>query len=143
MREFQLETDYTTLIAEVQHLNNAYDFRGGRLDQTGVGEPSYELIRPFAPCIKGVPFIVRTKQDILGKLLLTMERKGIWIPREPQRLLTQLTQQRCEPTQQGTLSFTHPTGTHDDLMWAFALAVFAYPGNLDWMGTVIGVKRAE
>lgn len=143
LREFQLETSYTAIIGTIRTLNNVYHFRGGRLDQTGVGEPLYEQIREFAPYIGGVTFTARTKQDILSKLLLTMERKDITIPREPQRLLTQLTQQRCEPTEQGTLRFTHPTGTHDDLAWAFALAVYAYPGNLDWMGMAIGVKRPE
>jgi phage FluMu gp28-like protein len=143
LREFQLEIPYTTVIGTIRTLNNTYNFRGGRLDQSGVGEPPYEQIREFAPYIKGVTLTARTKQDILTNLLLTMERKDITIPREPEHLLTQLTQQRCEPTQQGTLRFTHPTGTHDDLAWAFALAVYAYPGNLDWMGKAMGVKRPE
>jgi phage FluMu gp28-like protein len=143
LREFPLETPYSTVIDALRTLHAAYRFHMGNLDQTGVGEALYEQIREFAGYIKGVTFTARVKQDILGKLLLTMERKGVIIPREPERLLTQLTQQRCEPTQQGTLRFSHPTGTHDDLAWAFALSVYAYPGNLDWMGFGLGVRRPE
>ena len=143
LKEFPLETHYTTVIEAIKTLDKTYDFRGGRLDQTGVGEPLYEQVREFAPNIKGITLTARTKQDILANLLLTIERNAITIPQEPQNLLTQLTQQRCEPTQQGTLHFSHPSGTHDDLAWAFALSVYAYPGNLDWMTTCIGVKRPE
>ena len=115
LREFQLETPYSTVIANIQTLNAQYRFRGGYLDQTGVGEPAYEEVRKFAPTIKGIVLTARSKQDILGNLLLTMEHGGVTIPRDSPRLLTQLTQQRCEPTLQGTMKFTHPTGAHDDL----------------------------
>ena len=143
LRQFPLETPYTTVIATLQLLNSIYMFLRGYVDQTGVGEAPYEEVRKFAPCIRGITFTAKTKQEILGNLLLTMERKDVTIPRGPKQLLTQLTQQRCEPTQQGTYSFTHPSGTHDDLMWAFALSVYAYPGPTEWMNTVIGIRRPE
>jgi phage FluMu gp28-like protein len=143
LQEFALETPYTTVIATIHTLQNAYKFRGGRLDQTGVGEAPFEEVRKFAPTIQGIKFTAPIKEDILGKLRLKMEKHEVTIPREPQRLLTQLTQQRCEPTPSGNLKFSHPQGTHDDLAWAFALSVYAYPGNLDWMGMGIGVHRPE
>jgi phage FluMu gp28-like protein len=143
LQEFQLETPYTTVIATIHTLQAAYKFRSGHLDQTGVGEAPYEQIREFAPTIRGITLTTRVKQDILGKLRLKMENHEITIPREPQRLLTQLTQQRCEPTPSGNLKFTHPQGTHDDLAWAFALAVHSYHGPLDWMTMGYGVHRND
>lgn len=143
LQEFPLETPYTTVIETVRTLQAAYQFRGGRLDQTGVGEAPYEEIRKFAPTIQGIKFTAPLKENILSKLLLKMENHEVTIPREPQRLLTQLTQQRCEPTQSGNLKFSHPSGTHDDLAWAFALAVFAYRGSLAWMGMVLGVPHQD
>jgi len=143
LREFPLETPYPLVIGAVRLLNAEYKFRSGYLDQTGVGEALYQEIRQFAPIIKGATLTAKTKQDILGKLKLAMEHGEITIPREPQSLIIQLTQQRCEPTEQGTLKFTHPSGTHDDLAWAFALAVYAYRGPMDWMVMAIGVKRQE
>jgi phage FluMu gp28-like protein len=143
LQEFELETTYTTVIATTRTLQAAYQFRGGQLDQTGVGEAPYEEIREFAPTIRGITLTARVKEDILGKLRLKMEHHEITLPSEAQRLLTQLTQQRCEPTPSGNLKFTHPQGTHDDLAWAFALAVHAYHGPLDWMTTCIGVHRQD
>jgi hypothetical protein len=140
LREFQLETQYSSVIEAIRALDRQYEFRSGYLDQTGVGEAPYEEVRRFAPRIKGITFTIRSKQDILGNLKLTMEHQNVTIPRE-QRLLTQLTQQQCEPTPQGTLKFTHPAGSHDDLAWAFALAVYAYRGPTSWMGQVIGVPH--
>ena len=143
LREFPLETPYTAVIGTIRRLNETYGFRGGQLDQTGVGEAPYEEIKQFAPAIKGITLTPRTKEDILGNLLLTMEHKDVTIPKEPGTLITQLTQQRCEPTQSGNLRFSHPQGTHDDLAWAFALAVHSYHGPLDWMTTVIGVPHQD
>ena len=140
LREFQLETPYSSVIETIRVLDTQYTFRSGYLDQTGVGEAPYEEVRRFAPRIKGITFTVRSKQDILGNLKLTMEHQNVTIPRE-QRLLTQLTQQQCVPTPQGTLKFSHPIGSHDDLAWAFALAVYAYRGPTNWMGQVIGVPH--
>jgi len=143
LREFPLETPYTAVIGTIRRLNETYEFRGGQLDQTGVGEAPYEEIKQFAPVIKGVTLTPRTKEDVLGNLLLTMEHKDVTIPKQPRTLLTQLTQQRCEPTQSGNLRFSHPQGTHDDLAWAFALAVHSYRGPLDWMGMGLGVHRQD
>ena len=141
LQEFPLQTPYTTVIGMVRRLNQAYRFRGGQLDQTGVGEAPYEEIKQFAPYIKGITLTARSKEDILNKLRLTMEHGDLTIPIEPRTLLTQLTQQRCEPTPSGNLKFSHPQGTHDDLAWAFALSVHAYRGPLDWMTTLIGVPH--
>jgi len=127
LKEFELETPYSAVIGTVRTLNVAYRFMGGCLDQTGVGEAPYEQIREFAPTIKGVTLTAHVKEDILGKLKLTMENQKLTIPRDQQRLLTQLTLQQCEPTADGNLKFTHPQGTNDDLLWSLALAVYASP----------------
>jgi hypothetical protein len=99
LKEFKLETLCSTVTETVKRLDSEYKFYRGYLDQTGVGEAPYEEIRKSAPRIRGITLTPRTKQDILGNLRLTMEHKEITIPREPNQVLTQLVQQRCEPTQ--------------------------------------------
>jgi phage FluMu gp28-like protein len=141
LQKFPLETPYTAVIGTIRRLNQTYNFMGGELDQTGVGEAPYEEIRQFAPTIKGATLTPRTKEDILGNLRLTMEHGTITIPIDEKELLTQLAQQRGEPTISGNLKFTHPNGTHDDLAWAFALSVHAYRGPSDWMGMVFGAPH--
>jgi phage FluMu gp28-like protein len=125
LREFPLDTPYTAVIGAVRRLNEAYGFAAGCLDQTGVGEGPFEEIEQFMRAMEGVTLTAPVKEDILGKLRLVMEHRRLILPRDNSHLLIQITSQQCEPTSSGTLRFTHPTGTHDDCLWALALAVYA------------------
>jgi len=125
IKEFPLNTPYTTVIDHVSRLHQAYHFLGGYVDQNGVGEALYEQIKKFTTRIKGVNLTVQSKEDILGKLKLAMERKIIAIPGSNKTLLTQITSQQCKLLPSGNLQFTHPTGAHDDQLWALALANYA------------------
>ena len=125
LKEFPLDTPYTSVIGIVRRLNGAYAFSAGYLDQTGVGEGPYEEIEEFMPVMEGVTLTAPVKEDILGRLKLAIEQHRLIIPRDNSRLLVQITSQQCEPTMSGTLKFTHPPGTHDDCLWALALGVRA------------------
>ena len=125
LKEFPLETPYSAVIGTVRRLNEAYAFAGGYVDQTGVGEGPYEEIRRFTRRVQGVTLTAQVKEDIMGKLRLAMEEGRLTLPRDKPYLLVQITSQRCEPTISGTLKFRHPTGTHDDCLWALALSVYA------------------
>jgi phage FluMu gp28-like protein len=125
LKEFPLDTPYAAVIGSVRRLNDAYAFAAGCLDKTGVGEGPYEEIKQFMPEMEGVTLTASAKEDILGRLKLTMEHGKLILPRDSSRLLVQITVQQCEPTRSGTLKFSHPSGTHDDQLWALALAVYA------------------
>jgi len=125
LKEFPLDTPYTAVIGTVSRLKEAYWFRAGYLDQTGVGEGPYEEIKEFMPAMKGITLTAPVKEDILGRLKLNMEQHRLTLPRDNSALLVQITAQQCEPTKSGTLKFKHPTGAHDDCLWALALAVYA------------------
>jgi hypothetical protein len=109
----------------VRRLNEAYAFEAGYLDQTGVGEGPYEEVKRFMRVMEGITLTAPAKEDVMGKLRLAMEHRELTLPSDESRLLVQLTNQQCETTKSGTLKFTHPSGTHDDLLWALALAVYA------------------
>jgi hypothetical protein len=70
----------------------------------------------------------------MSRIRLAMEHRELTLSSDDSRLLIQLTNQQCEPTKSGMLKFGHPSGTHDDLLWALALAVYAdqdgLPSNL-------------
>jgi len=64
-----------------------------------------------------------------------MEQKRLTLPLD-RELLTQINEQQYrfsrssvkpteKPTETGTLTFYHPQGTHDDQLWALALATYA------------------
>jgi phage FluMu gp28-like protein len=125
LKELPLETSYTAVIGTVRRLNEAYAFAGGCLDKTGVGEGPYEEIRQFVRGMEGVTLTAQMKEDIMGKLKLTLEQGRLTLPRDNPQLLIQMTAQQCETTKSGTLKFSHPSGTHDDQFWSLALAIYA------------------
>jgi len=121
MHEFQLETPYNDVIQWIKHLRTIYRFTSGCLDQTGVGELPYENIKQFMPNIKGLTLTAQTKTTLMTELRLAMENHQLIIPQNT-HLLSQITSQQCKPSNSGQLLFTHPPQSHDDLLWALALA---------------------
>ena len=140
LKEFKLGTEYMDVINWVKTLNDVYQFRGGNLDQTGVGEGPYEQIRTFAPRIMGMKITAPVKYDVHGKLKLTLEKKNITLPRSNKTLLTQICSQQCKPLPSGNLQFTHAASTHDDQLWALALATISAL-KPEPVFRAIGVKR--
>lgn len=122
LKEFQLETPYNDVINWTRTLNNAYHFRGGCLDRTGVGERPYEEIERFMPRINGITLTAPVKEDLMGNLRFSMEQQKIILPQGNQRLLIQITSQQAEPLASGKLHFTPPSGANDDQLCALALA---------------------
>ncbi len=57
--------------------------------------------------------------------LKQLMREGrLRIPYEPE-LINEMNVERYELTKTGQIQFSHPNGTHDDTLWALALAVYA------------------
>jgi len=94
------------------------------VDQTGVGEAVLEQAQKTVPNVEGVALTALQKQDILGYLKLTMQERRVLFPYELD-FLQELNVERFELSKSGQIIFSHPDGTHDDRLWAFALAVFA------------------
>jgi phage FluMu gp28-like protein len=125
LKELPLDTPYTAVIGTARRLKEAYHFTAGCIDQTGVGEGPFEEIKRFMPNVRGVTLTALTKEDVMGRLRLAMEQKRLLLPRDEQRLLVQIASQRYEPSASGRLKFSHPSGTHDDCLWALGLGVYA------------------
>lgn len=53
-----------------------------------------------------------------------MQNGQVHIPYD-RELINELNLERYEMMKTGQMQFKHPTGTHDDRVWAFALAVYA------------------
>ncbi len=133
LKQFQLGTPYTDVVAFVQRLNQKFDVEKGFVDQSAVGESLVEEIKEFAPQIEGLPFTAKIKQDLMILLQTRMEQKRIALPLD-RVLLSQINEQQYRfgkvkpterPEEKGIMTFYHPTGTHDDQLWALALAVYA------------------
>ena len=86
LKESPLDTPNTA----VRRLNETYRFSAKYLDQTGLGEGPYEEIKQFMPTIKGVILSALVKENVLGRLRLTMEQQRLTVPRDDSRLLVQI-----------------------------------------------------
>jgi len=140
VKEFPLNTSYTDVIEHVKNLHASYNFVAGCLDQTGVGEGLYDEIKKIMPQMQGTTLTASTKEDMICKFKLAMENHRITLPDENEKLLTQITDQQTRPLQSGTLHFSHPSGTHDDMLWALLLAAQSALKPTPTFH-VIGVKR--
>jgi len=135
LKQFPLGTPYVDVVGFVQRLNQKFDVVKGYCDQSAIGESLVEEVRGFAPQIEGLVFTARTKQDLLTLLQTRMEQRRLLLPLD-RCLLSQINEQQYrfsrspvkpseKPTEAGTLTFYHPKGTHDDQLWALALATYA------------------
>jgi len=133
LKQFALGTPYTEVVAFIQRLNQKFDVVKGFVDQSAVGESLVEEIKEFASQIDGITFTAKIKQDLMTLLHTRMEQKRLVLPLD-RVLLSQINEQQYrfgkvkpteKPEEKGVMTFYHPPGTHDDQLWALALAVYA------------------
>jgi phage FluMu gp28-like protein len=126
LKRFHLGTEYNSVIGYLKLLNERLkDLRRILIDQSGVGETFVEdvILRAGLKNARGVVFSGPKKQDILVYLKHTMEDGRLHIPFD-RELMNELNVERFELTETGQVKFSHPEGTHDDRLWALALAVY-------------------
>jgi phage FluMu gp28-like protein len=123
--QFPLETPYTQVIGHLVRAHQKLKFRKVLVDQTGVGEPVLEEIRSQGLSnVEGLKFTVQTKEELLSNLKIAMEQNRLAIPYHRQ-LCQQINEQQYAYSKSGHLQFSHPTNSHDDMLWALALSCMA------------------
>lgn len=70
------------------------------------------------------------KVEYLAYMKLTMQQGRFKMPYD-QKLCTQMNEQRYEYSPSGQLRFWYPPGSHDDMLWAVALALWATKRDSD------------
>ena len=126
MHRFPLETAYASVIGYVKTICDRYNYVNTVcVDQTGVGEYITEdMVRAGITNTTGVTLTLPRKQEILGILKQKMQLGQIKIPYDAD-LIAEINIEKFELTKDGQIKFSHPEGTHDDRLWALALAVYA------------------
>jgi phage FluMu gp28-like protein len=126
LKQFALGTEYTQvvdylkLVADGFHSVNSY-----YIDQTGVGEFFVENARKRGlKNVKGIVLTMPGKQDVMTCLKQVMEENRLHIPKDS-GLMNEMSNQMAEVTSTGRTKFYHRSGTHDDRLWALALAIYA------------------
>lgn len=122
--EFPLETNYTEVISTTNRANQQFHLQKLLVDQSGIGEPILEQLQQQGITVEGETLSQDTKAEILTNLKLTMEQNHLAIPYD-RHLCEQINDQQYTYSKNSKLTFTHTQGTHDDQLWALALAIYA------------------
>jgi len=123
--EFPIGTPYTNVIGHLVRANKKFNFRKMMIDQTGVGEPVLEELKNQGfQGVEGLTFTAKTKEEMLTALKIVMEQKRLKMPYH-RRLCQQINEQEYQYGKSGYLTFSHPVGSHDDMLFALALACYA------------------
>ncbi|PYS54961.1 MAG: hypothetical protein DMF76_26460 [Acidobacteria bacterium] len=126
MKQFALGTEYTqvleylTLVGEKFRTVHSY-----HIDRTGLGEVFDEFARKHGlKNVMGIVLTMQTKQEVMTCLKQITLDKRLHLPRD-RELENEMNGEISEQTKTGKTKFYHRSGTHDDRLWALALAVYA------------------
>ncbi len=133
LKIFQQPTIYATVLGYLKTLQDRWGrFERIRVDTTREG-PSFIADMEAAGIhnAEGVTFSVPRKSEMASLLKQRMANKQFSYPllhwERPYRgeICTELNVERYSLNKDGTIGYHHPQGTHDDVFWAIALAVYA------------------
>jgi len=133
VHRFPLNTEYASVIGYIKSLQDRWKTVNAVYgDITGVGSYIVEdMVHSGIQNVQGITFTVQTKEDMATVLREKMRQKEFLIPYEPVRrrqdidLCAELNVEKFELMKTGHIRFSHPEGSHDDVFWATALAVYA------------------
>jgi Terminase RNaseH-like domain len=125
LKRFALGTEYQTVIEYLRLVGERFrNVRMYYIDQTGVGESFPENARRAGiKNVKGLELSLPRKSDVMAHLKQVMEQKRLHIPQD-RELIIEMNAEIAKLTDAGKTKFTHRSGTHDDRLWALALAVY-------------------
>lgn len=108
-------------------------------DATGMGDSPTEDLRARLPGIRVQEFVFsrKTKTELIQNLSVLLEKGLLRLPSHPE-LLRELENYECAPTEFGA-RFSAPSGMHDDLVCALALACWGLPASRE-LG-ILGIDR--
>ena len=133
LKIFQQPTLYAQVLGYLKTLQDRWGgFQKIRVDYTREG-PSIiaDMETAGIENAEGVNFSIPRKSEMASLLKQRMMNKQFYYPlltwERPYRgdLCTELNIERYNLRKDGTIGYTHPTGTHDDVFWSIALAVYA------------------
>ncbi len=126
LKRFKLGTEYGVVIGHMKLLQRTLQtVHRIYIDRTGVGEFFVEqAAKEELKHVKGIMLSLPEKENIMYLLKRTMEKGQVKIPYDSE-LINEINVERYEQTQTGQTKFSHPSGTHDDRLWALALAIYA------------------
>ena len=133
LKIFQQPTIYATVLGYLKALQDRWGrFERIRVDFTREG-PSFiaDMENAGIQNAEGVNFSVPRKSEMASLIKQRMANHQLYYPllhwERPYRgeICTELNVERYSLNKDGTIGYHHPQGTHDDVFWSIALAVYA------------------
>ncbi len=133
LKIFQQPTKYANVLGYIKALQDRWEgFQRIRVDFTREG-PSFisDMEASGIDNAEGVNFSVPRKSEMAGLLKQRMANGKFYYPllnwERPYRgdICSELNVERYELRRDGAIGYSHPNGTHDDVFWSIALAVYA------------------
>jgi len=133
LKIFQQPTMYAQVLGYLKTLQDRWGgFQKIRVDFTREG-PSIiaDMITAGIDNAEGVNFSVSRKSEMASLLKQRMTNGKFYYPllnwERPCRgdICTELNVERYDLRKDGAIGYSHPNGTHDDVFWSLALAVYA------------------
>jgi hypothetical protein len=82
-----------------------------------------EMKKSGIPQVEGILLTLPSKADILGNLKQMMQTQKLAMPYDSE-LVAEMNAERYEMLKSGQIQFSHPEDSHDDRLWALALACY-------------------
>jgi hypothetical protein len=132
LKIFQQPTKYAHVLGYIKTLQDRWGgFAKIRVDFTREG-PSIisDMENATIRNAEGVNFSIPRKSEMANLLRQRMTDQRFFFPlitwEKPYRgdICSELNVERYELRKDGTIALSHPTGTHDDVFWSIALAVY-------------------
>ena len=125
-KKFPLGTQYSEVLGYLKMLNEKFkEVHMIYIDQTGVGEVFVEeAVNSGLKNVRGVMLTLPEKKEIMVYIKEVMEAGRLHVPFD-RELINEMNVERYEIMKSGQVQYSHPSNTHDDLLWALALAVYA------------------
>lgn len=114
------------------------------MDSTGLGEPFYERLMNAGANVIPFKFTNVSKQQLIEKLALGVEKRDILIPNHLGVLVEEMNAFEVDISDKGVITFTSPgetTGIHDDTVISLALAYWGATSNVFEVGYVSAEPR--
>jgi hypothetical protein len=133
LKIFSQPTKYAHVLGYIKTLQDRWGgFAKIRVDITKEG-PSFidDVTNAEIDNAEGVIFSVPRKSEMANLMKQRMMNERFFYPllewEKPYRnnICNELNVERYELRKDGAISFSHPNGTHDDVFWSLALAVYA------------------
>jgi len=132
LKIFPLGTSYASVIGYVKTLQDRWGgFIKIRVDSTNQDYVVEDMKNAEIDNVEGVRFSLPRKQEMATLVKQRMINNRFWYPyftwERPYRSewVSELNVERFELRKDGSIALNHPSGTHDDVFWAAALALYS------------------